>query len=135
MHVNEVLEILNKMKYDLKRIHNSYDEFEFDYNDPEERYKNTIVRKIANHTEELYYLAEWMEKPIIAEGHLTKNELGRYEIEGTSVYFTSGSPIEVWDEEDEVYIKTRIEHTDGDYYAYALGPKVKLEGLKARTRR
>lgn len=133
MHVNEVLELLNKMKYDLKRIQ-SEEEFEHDYNNAEERFKNNMARKVAHHAEELYYLAEWLAKPIKAEGRLVKNSSGRYEIEGTDYYFTSGSAIEVWDTEDEVYVRTRIEYTNEDYYAYAFGPEVKLEGLRARTR-
>jgi hypothetical protein len=136
MHVNEVLKILEKMKYDLKRINESADEFEYDYDNVEDRFKNNMARKIANHTDELLYLAEWLAKPVVKEGRLVKdNSTGRYEIEGTDFYFTSGSTIEIWDIEDECYVKTRIEHTAGDYYAYAFGPEIKLEGLKARIRR
>ncbi|WP_255306943.1 hypothetical protein [Paraliobacillus sp. PM-2] len=39
-------------------------------------------------------------------GILTKRSDGRYEIKETNDYLTSGSPITVWDEEDELYIKT-----------------------------
>jgi YHS domain-containing protein len=135
MHVNEVLEILDKMQFYLKKVNKSSDEFEYDFDNVEDRFKNNMAQKIARHMDELYYLAEWLAKPIVSEGRLVKNDLGRYEIEGTDYYFTSGSTIEIWDEEDESYVKTRLEHTNGDYYAYAFGPQVKLEGLRARTRR
>ena len=133
INIQEAKKLLNKIEYDLKQIGNE-DEFEHDYNNTDERFEHNLLRTIADKAYDIAGLVEYMNKPITAEGFLTKRADGRYEIEGSGDYLTSGSPVEVWDEDDETYIKTRIEHTNGDYYAYALGSEVKLEGLKARTR-
>lgn len=57
-----------------------------------------------------------------------KRSDGWYEIEDHFTYFTSGSPIEVWSEGAESFVRTRVEHNQGDYYA------VGFEGRLARTR-
>ena|SRR5690625_2307400 len=133
MNLQEAKSILNKLQFDLKRIAQNEAEFDHNYNNPEERFKHNLYRKIAEKSADIVSLVEYMDKPIVQEGLLEKREDGRYGIKGSNDYFTSGQPIEIWDKEYEVYVKTRLEYRE-DYYAYAFGPNVKLEGLKARIR-
>lgn len=132
MELVRAKELLKKMGPTLKEFKNDSD-MEYDFENKDERFEAAQLRKIANHLSEAAYLYEYMKKPIVAEGFLTKRIDGRYEIEGTSYYFTSGSQIENWDDEDQCYYLTRIEHQNDDYYAVN-SPNEKLEGMKVRKR-
>lgn len=114
------------------------DEFEYDREDVEERYKNDIANTIMDHLRDIDNLLEWFQKDVKEEGKLVKRSDGRYEIEGTDEYFSSGKPLEVfrYDEFNECdeWVKSRVEHGNGDYYIVALGKGVKIEGLKVRVR-
>ncbi|QWE49708.1 hypothetical protein [Paenibacillus phage SV21] len=67
----------------------------------------------------------------IYEGTLVLNALGRYEIDGTSIYFTSGDQIEYL--VNKIWKISRVEHNGEDYYIVA-DPGLKMLGLTARTR-
>ena len=108
------------------------EEFEHDREDPEQRFEEREIRKVADHLYSLIYSVEYLQKPIQASGRVIKRSDGRYEIEGAEDYFTSGSPLEIWDESQEIYARTRIEHDGEDYFA--VGIKQPLEGLQARCR-
>ncbi|WP_353056524.1 DUF5348 domain-containing protein [Sporosarcina luteola] len=82
----------------------------------------------------LILLSSFLNKKVLIEGHLLKNDRGRYELCGRE--FTSGSLIDVWREDPVIkdggyYISSRIEHRGGDYYCVDM-PYIKLDGLKAR---
>lgn len=114
------------------------DEFDYDLEDVEERYKNKLAMEIMDKLGDIEDLLDSATKPIKAEGKLVKRSDGRYEIQGTDEYFSSGKPLEVYryDEFDERYewVKSRVEHSNGDYYIVALGKDVEIEGLKVRVR-
>ena len=55
----------------------------------------------------------------IVRGRLFTNEQGRYQIKGTSYYFTSGDYIELFDEDTLEWFVGRIEH-DYNYGYYAI---------------
>ena len=73
-----------------------------------------------------------------AQGHLSRNAAGRFEMEGSDIEFTSGSSCEVYtpyfsDEEDWMtWIPTSIEHK-GDYY-FTARPDMKMEGALVRIK-
>lgn len=67
------------------------------------------------------------------QGILIKRPDKRYEIENTEIYFTSGERIEYWDE-NRGWIKSRVEHTNDDYYIVDFGKDKKIAGLKVRTK-
>ena len=108
-----------------------------DREDPEEMFLKDEYRRVVYLLEDVHSILESLKKPVSAEGHLYRNENGRFEI-NNSVEFTSGSSIEFlkWDDFDDVekWVAARIEHTDGDYYLYG-HKEVSLEGLHVRTRR
>lgn len=133
MKLTEAKSLLSKINEDLKRIGENEDEFELENFDADERFEHQILRDIASKADEISSLFEYMNKPVVAEGVLQKNQEGRYKIAGTEYYFTSGSPIEIWDQEEQTYWKTRIEHSGNDYYAVYFN-ELTLEGVKARVR-
>lgn len=52
------------------------------------------------------------------KGKLILNQQERCEIEGSRYYFTSGDYIELWDEEEEVWLMGIVEHSfKSGYYA------------------
>ncbi|WP_308461995.1 DUF5348 domain-containing protein [Planococcus sp. CP5-4] len=108
------------------------EKFEHDLEDPEQRFEEREIRKIADHLYGLIYSIEYLQKPIRFSGKIVKRPDGRYEIEQTEEFFISGSPIEIWKESEEIYERTRIEHDGTDYFA--VGIKQPLAGLQARCR-
>lgn len=92
----------------------------------------SMVTRLTDITNELRYL----NKPILEEGRLVKNDNGRYEISGR-YEFVSGSPIEVlvWDDFDECekWVLTRVEHS-GDDYVLHHRKELPMAGLRARRR-
>ena len=64
------------------------------------------------------------------------NSSSRYEVEG--IELSSGYLVEFWIPQDEfdhnegLYIPSRIEHAEGDYYIFALGSDVPIEGRRVR---
>ena len=62
----------------------------------------------------------------MVKGRLFTNEQGRYQIKGTSYYFTSGDYIELFDEDTLEWLVGRIEH-DYNYGYYAI-VRVKVKG-------
>ncbi|WP_262173268.1 DUF5348 domain-containing protein [Saccharococcus sp. Marseille-Q5394] len=98
--------------------------------------KYHILYKAMEGLEEAYSSIVDLNKKVLIEGHLLKNNRGRYELCGRE--FTSGSLIDVWREDPDMkdggyYISSRIEHRGGDYYCVDM-PYIKLDGLKARYR-
>lgn len=90
---------------------------------------------ILDKLQDVLYEIEYLNKPIVAEGTLYKNEADRYEM-NDNYYFTSGSPIEIYIhdsyEERNVWHKSRVEHNGDDYYV--VGYKGSIDGLRARVR-
>lgn len=100
--------------------------------DSESRFLNEQHTEIAEIAQSLSAMIKYTLSPVKLQGRLSKNSQGRYEIENTGEYFTSGSPIEIWDEDHQSFRLTRIEHR-GDYYAVC-SPDIALEGTLARIR-
>lgn len=131
MNIEEAKKKLFKALPDLKAV-SKEEEFEHNYDDTDERFEALEMAQIAERLHKIVVVLDYMNKPVQAEGRLVKRSDGRYEIEDHFTYFTSGSPIEVWSEGAESFVRTRVEHTQGDYYAVGFeGP---LEGRLARTR-
>lgn len=108
-----------------------------DKENPQEQFLKNEYANAVDLLHEVYSNMEYLDKPIRHEGKLYKNEFGRYEL-SDSVVFTSGNLIEFlfYDTFDECnrWVKSRIEHSDGDYYIVGF-KNVALEGLEVRTRR
>jgi hypothetical protein len=78
---------------------------------------------------------DYLNKPIVHTGYLSKNSRGRYETEAKE--FTCGSSIEVllYDDfyETQRWVATSVEHNQKDYYIVGF-PKIPMQGLKVRVR-
>lgn len=132
MELNRAKKLLSKIESDLEPFEN-LQEIDHDYMNPEERFEANQIMQIADNLNEAIAKIKYLSKPIRAKGILTKRSDGRFGIAETEIYFTSGSSIEIWDDEDKQYYTTTIEHTNGDYYAVSF-PGVSLEGTAVRAR-
>lgn len=133
----EALSVLQELQKDIEWLDN---EFSPSQATEEERCQVKHLRNIANRQfDEAAWRLERLFMPVKSKGTLFLNSEGRYQIEGTEHYFTSGSFCEVflpfYDDEDEYYtwIPTSIEHKNGDYY-FTARPDVSLAGAIVRTR-
>ena len=106
-------------------------------NDPDETFTRDNVVSILNKLDEINNKLDYLQKPIKEEGVLIKNSGDRYQIGNDGYEFTSGSTVEVlvYDDwyERENWVKTRVEHTNGDYYFYDL-KEVPMLGSRVRKR-
>ncbi|MCM3006816.1 DUF5348 domain-containing protein [Priestia koreensis] len=131
-HLKQVTSVLNEMKM---RNRNEFPvgvELD-DYEDPESKFKRDRYEKILASLEGVLSEIQWIQKPIVHEGYLQKNESDRYEISGTYRELTSGSGVEYYDEEVKTWIKSYVEHHN-DYYIVANGKDKSIDGLLVRTR-
>lgn len=141
MNIEQVgsrLKVIQNKLEELKEHGGVINELEYDRENPEQSFKAENYLRALDMLGDVDAILEWLEKPIVAEGLLVKNENGRYEIDGTGVEFSSGRPLDVWHYDDWKekggWTRSRVEHGNGDYYIVALGKDVPIEGLKVRTR-
>lgn len=137
MKLSESEALIQKL-YPLVKQYQEVEEFARDSSldhlpDFEIDYLHTQHLKIADLAADLARKIGYLNKPFIAKGYLELNSQGRYQITGTSHYFTSGSSIEIWDSNNDCFIPTSIEHSNNRYYAVAL-PNLDLTGVLARTK-
>ncbi|MEK5217730.1 DUF5348 domain-containing protein [Psychrobacillus sp. FSL H8-0487] len=131
MKLYEAKTIFNRIQIDIEKIVN-IEEFDSETNDPEVQLLSKEYLEIAYHLSKALNVMQYHQKPVKATGTLVKRPDGRYEIEGTDYYFTSGSPIEIWDSEDGHFVRTKIEYKE-DYYAVGYQDLL-LDGVLARIR-
>jgi hypothetical protein len=83
--------------------------------DPEEMFLRDEFQRVVHHLEKIHSILEYLKKTIVAEGRLSRNSNGRFELNNYNE-FTSGSPIGFlkWDDWDETekWVAARVEHTD-----------------------
>lgn len=103
---------------------------------PEQRLEYEQLLGIGARLEETLTRWKYLQKPVVAEGFLRKNERGRYEIDDR-FEFTSGQSIEVLisdpDFDETAWVKTRVEHNGQDYYLVGYD-EIPMAGLMARER-
>ena len=133
----KALPVLKELEKDLEWIEN---EFSVKNSTEEERSQVKQIRNMAcRPLDETAWRMERMFMPIKSKGHLFLNEAGRYQIENTDRYFTSGDSCEVflpyYDDEEEYYtwIPTSIESKNGEYY-FTARPDVPMSRALVRTR-
>lgn len=131
MRVEEAKEQLAAILPSLKDVAKE-EKFEYDFADSEQRFEEQEIRRIADHLYSLIYSIEYLQKPIRFSGRIMKRPDRCYEIEQSGECFTSSSPIEVWNESEGMYERTRVEFDGTDYFA--VGVKQPLDGLQARCR-
>ncbi|WP_010676340.1 DUF5348 domain-containing protein [Bacillus timonensis] len=136
MKLETAYQVFNEIKRSIKNLENSNgylsDEFEYNCNDAEEKYMYNISRSIVDRLDAVQTLLNWIEKPVIAIGRLTSNQNKRYEVGGKEL--TSGHPIDVWDDEWDEWVYSRVEHNGHDYYIVSFGRDEKIEGMSVRLR-
>ena len=138
MELKLALEVLQEIENSISKLEDRHEnlpeEFEYNYENPEEKYQHDAVRSVMSKLEDVQRQIKWMNKPILSEGILVKNSINRYEIQGTEIEFSSGSPLDVWNEEWNQWETTRIEHNGEDYYIVSLGRETPILGVKVRKK-
>ena len=134
--IQDLMKSANETLKALQRFENSFERFENRY-DPEavsvdERSQFIHLRRIYDATLDMTNSLKFLQKPVQAEGALRKQPNGRYHVEG--VELTSGQSIELYDEEDDVFYSTALEHNGADYYIVLLGRDVPIESKLVRIR-
>ncbi|MEK3981571.1 DUF5348 domain-containing protein [Psychrobacillus sp. FSL K6-2836] len=138
MELKLALKVLEEIENSISKLEDRYgnlpDEFEYNYDNPEEKYQHDTVRTIVSKLADIQTQIEWMNKSVISEGVLVKNNNNRYEIQGTEIEFSSGLPLDVWNNEWNQWETSRIEHNGEDYYIVSLGKYKPISGLKVRKK-
>ena len=119
----------------LKSIGDNCDDIEYDSNDLDDAYLFTQFQYLTKYLVNANSLMDYLSKPIIEQGFLKHNQHKRYELPSGN-YLTSGSECEILytDEDEQEWLYTIIDHNGEDYYAFALGENVSLNGMMARIR-
>ncbi len=134
----KALPLIKELIEDLEEIENNFSPAAAT---EEERSQVKHLRALSGSAfNEAGWRIERMFLPVVAQGRLVKNSSGRFEIEGTDYYFTSGSSCEIYvpyydDEpgENMTWLPTRIEHRT-DYY-FVARPDLSPAGVLARVRK
>ncbi|MFF5401166.1 DUF5348 domain-containing protein [Peribacillus butanolivorans] len=137
MKLEHAYELLDELQKTIKKFEDRYgnlpDEFDLNnYDDVEVKFKQGIACSIMDKLSDVSNLLEWVNKPIVVQGQLIKNFSGRYEIEDTEL--SSGYPLDFYDQEDEQWYKSRVEHNGSDYYIVGLGREKNINGVLVRIR-
>lgn len=135
MKLNEAYSVFREIRKKIAKLESRYgleDEYEHDLTNSEESFKHDIAREVTSKLDDVKELLDYVEKTIVAEGRLEKNDNDRYEVQGREI--TSSMVIDVFDEEFDRYERSAIEHHSDGYYAVALGKDVDLQGVQARVR-
>ncbi|WP_052350284.1 DUF5348 domain-containing protein [Paenibacillus gorillae] len=104
----------------------------FDRNNPDEMFTLNMFIMMGERMSEVVETLRIMNAPVIAEGKLSKNSSGCYELKKQGYVYTSGYGIEflrVYDDNVSVWVSSRIEHNGNDYYIVS-HPDLKLSGLR-----
>lgn len=130
------LPVLRELQRDMEWIDEA---FLLEDSTEEERSQVKHLRRIASAPfDEAAWRLEGLFAPVRLKGTLFENSSGRYQIEGTDEYFTSGDCCEVFlpfyegENEHYAWIPTAIEYDKG--YYFTARPDVPLAGALVRIR-
>lgn len=132
----EALPVLRELARDLAWLQEKFDPSMA--TEEERTYAKHLMILGCNNFDESDWRLKRMFAVVEAQGRLSRNAVGRFEMEGADIEFTCGSSCEVYapyfsDEEDWMtWIPTSIEHK-GDYY-FTARPDMKMEGALVRVK-
>ncbi|MGP4074165.1 DUF5348 domain-containing protein [Piscibacillus sp. B03] len=122
----------------IRQVGDELEHIDYDPNNIDETFMVDEFERIITDLEVAENKIDYIQRPIIDKGLITKNELGRYELPSGN-YLTSGSICEILAYDDyfdcQMWLKTRIEHNGEDYYATALGSDKLINGMMVRIRK
>lgn len=113
----------------------------YDKEPSEAIFEMRLLNQLENELRRVKYKLDYWMMPVQFEGTLYKNSAGRYQVEGSETYYTSGELIEFFTlccdtyEEKEVgaWVVSSVENTNGEYYIVGY-PEIKLDGLRVRVK-
>ncbi|RSD20617.1 DUF5348 domain-containing protein [Mesobacillus subterraneus] len=109
-------------------------DLEYHSENSEEKFESLLIKQAIAYLEQIHFLVETLEKPIRATGRIYHNENGRYEIQGTNIEFTCGNRFEIWDDDREMFVRTKMLHSGRRYYAVGFGRDEDITGKLVRVR-
>lgn len=136
MHTNELFDRVLSLRSALKRTYVDPEEIEIENpNDPDEEGLCYILCEIMEDIRNIIENIDYHSSPIVTEGVLRKNEIGRYELNGRE--FTCGRCLEVLipasDYRPAYWTYCRIEGNEHGYFLVGY-PNLSIDGLRARLR-
>ena len=137
---NQLNSLNSEISYILKRTgfdyYSNMDNVEFEKNNPDALFLKDEFIQIMYHLDEVKSKLDYLNKKIVGEYTLRRNNLKQYECD--EQIYHCGYPIEYYcyDDYDECYkwILSRVEHDGNDYYIVG-DRSCSLNGLKVRIRR
>lgn len=129
LNLNQLLTASEELERSLKSYLEAYkkteDNINIDSLTIEEKGHFTMLYHVERNVSAAYALLKNYNNEVKAEGQITKNSNGRYEVGGVEIY--SSMYIEYFG--DNCYVPSRIEHNGDDYYIVSLGNKKRLLGI------
>ncbi|MEH6908813.1 DUF5348 domain-containing protein [Neobacillus drentensis] len=136
MELNYALKLINELKSTLSKFGDNYGYFVedliYDSNNPEEKSQACAAKQIISKLDNINALIKWIDKPVKFEGRLIKNKNDRYEVEG--IELSSGHPLDFFNEEENMWVGSRVEHNGDNYYIYDYGREKEIEGILVRIK-
>jgi len=138
MELQEVYQMFNQIRSVLKKYEDRWgylsQEIELpECYDEDDKFKHLIGYRILNKLVDANSMLNWISKPIKAQGFLVKNENNRYGVENNEL--SSGYPIDWYNEVEQEWDTSRIEHNGEDYYIVGYGREKSIEGIFVRIRK
>jgi len=79
MELKLALKVLQEIENSISKLEERYgnlpEEFEYNYDNPEEKYKHDTMRSVVSKLEEVQKQIQWRNKSVISEGILVKNNI------------------------------------------------------------
>lgn len=142
-HIEELRDKAMGMKRDMEKYVEMYTDIEqstsFEDFTAKQLGEVIMLSDISSSMEAILERLRFMQKTVVAEGKLYKQDNGRYTVEGYHSELTSGATIEYVEMsgyyDKPVYVKSRIEHNGEDYYIVDMGRAEPIEGVVVRIRK
>ncbi|MFS0876830.1 DUF5348 domain-containing protein [Solibacillus isronensis] len=138
---SEALEDLKKLQYKMDMFIKRVGDTELENVESENNIEEALIRSqlatMVDKLDDVVRALKYLELEVVETGTLELNESDRLALP-SGFYYTSGNTIEIkyfdtgWNKDE--WLITSIEHTDGHYYATALGRDIRIEGYTARRR-
>lgn len=138
---NEINSIVKKTEFEL---YEDLSGVSYDKNSSEDLLLLDEAKRMMDKLASVSATVDYLNRPIKRMGVLHKNDAGRYEIDGSATYYTSGSLIEflctddryIGDEGDTIpyWQISHIEANEKGQYYIVYYNHVQLDGLVVRTR-
>lgn len=141
MKISKAYDILRTIKKDISKLKNQNGDFlysnklQYNIENKNEVFHATMLDEVLHKLEDVYHLLTYMERDILIEGRVVKDNKKGYIVKGIEYYPLSiGSIIEYLDPTEKVWKKSHIHSHQNNYFIAALGKDITIENLYIRIR-